>query len=197
MHAEKVPMSNRSITQGKDGLKRKIIVDNKWLRLCEDQYSLPNGSECTYYHVQKMDAVMAIAVDTSEPGPTTFIVNQFRHPISQRIWQFPIGGFDPDKVDPIEAAQNELLEETGVIADSFSYLGSFFGDPGFTNQKVHVCASSNILEIADQQLEDLEFGLTSKEVSVAAIPEMIQSGEMGDAWGTAGHFYLTSYLNAI
>lgn len=144
-----------------------------------------------------MDAVMAIAIDNSQPEPSTFIVNQYRHPINQNIWQFPIGGFNPDEADPIDAAKGELLEETGVKAGNFDYLGSFFADPGFTNQKVHVCASKDILEITDQQLEDVEVGLTFKKVPVGAVSEMIKSGEMGDAWGMAGHYYLSSYLKTI
>ena len=176
-------------------MQRRKLVENKWVTFIEDKFQLPNGTDCTYYHAQKSDAVMAIAIHTVGPEQFTFIVNQRRHPIDRTIWQFPIGGFDASSEDPIIAARKELLEETGVVAGDVEYLGSFYADPGFTNQKLHVCASRDILEIGEQQLESLEHGLVCKQVPVAEIKSMITSGDMGDAWGLAAHFYMESFLS--
>ena len=176
-------------------MQRRTLVENKWVTFIEDTFELPNGSDCTYYHAQKMDSVLAIAVEHTQTGSYTFVVNQHRHPIGQSIWQFPIGGLDLATQDPIESARKELLEETGVLAGSFEYLGSIFADPGFTNQKLHVCATSDIIKIGEQQLEASEHGLISKRVPIDSIGDMINSGEMGDAWGLAGYFYLNQFLS--
>lgn len=176
-------------------MQRRKLVENKWVTFIEDKFQLPNGANCTYYHAQKSDAVMTIAVEGVNTDGFTYIVNQHRHPIGKSIWQFPIGGFDPTKEDPVDAARKELREETGIVAGSLEYLGSFYVDPGFTNQKLHVCATKDIREVREQNLESSEFGLICKKIPIANIGAMIKSGEMGDAWGITGHFYLHSFLS--
>ncbi|MFK8077166.1 MAG: NUDIX domain-containing protein [Granulosicoccus sp.] len=178
-------------------MQRRKLVDNKWVTFLEDKFSLPNGAECTYYHAQKSDAVMATVIEGNSPNGYTYIVNQHRHPIEQSIWQFPIGGFDSRTEDPIESAKRELLEETGVKAGGMDYLGSFYADPGFTNQKIHVCASNDVLEVGEQQLENSEQGLICERVKISSVGSLIDSGEMGDGWGLAGHYYLHKYLSTI
>jgi len=175
-------------------MNRNVLVDNEWVRFLEDKFALPNGTDCTYYHAQKSDAIMAIAVDTEENENSTYIVNQHRHPIDKTLWQFPIGGFDASKSSPEDAARKELQEETGVVAGSMDYLGWFYADPGFTNQKLHVCATRDIIRRGEQQLEQLEHGLVCKKVSVGQISLMIDSGDLGDAWGLAAYYYLNKYL---
>lgn len=92
------------VTEGY-GMQRRKLVDNKWVTFLEDKFSLSNGSECTYYHAQKSDAVMAIVVEGNTSNGYTYIVNQHRHPIEQTLWQFPIGGFDSETEDLIESAK--------------------------------------------------------------------------------------------
>lgn len=175
-------------------MQRRKLVENKWVTFIEDKFQLPNGADCTYYHAQKSDAVMVIAIEGDDIHGYTFIVNQHRHPIGKSIWQFPIGGFESASEDPVDAARKELQEEAGVIAGHMEYLGSFYADPGFTNQKLHVCATKDIRQIGEQKLERLEYGLTCKKIRISGIDELIRSGEMGDAWGLAGHYYLHSFL---
>jgi len=175
-------------------MNRRILVDNKWVTFLEDKFKLPNGTDCTYYHAKKSDAVMTIAIETVGIEHFTYIVNQHRHPIGQSIWQFPIGGFERASELPDDAARNELQEETGVIVGKVDYLGSFFADPGFTDQKLHVCASRDIISVGEQQLEQLEHGLVCKRIPVGDISNMIESGDMGDAWGLAGHYFMNKYM---
>ena len=75
-------------------MRRRKLVDNKWVTFLEDKFQLPNGTDCTYYHAKKSDAVMALVVDGDKADGYTYIVNQHRHPIGKTIWQFPIGGFN-------------------------------------------------------------------------------------------------------
>ncbi len=175
-------------------MQRRKLVDNRWVTFLEDKFTLANGSDCTYYHAQKLDAVMAIAIEGNASAGFTYIVNQHRHPIETSIWQFPIGGFDSATEDPVVSARKELLEETGVRAGNMEYFGSFYADPGFTNQKIHVCVTNDILEVGEQQLENTEHGLIVKKVELSSIASLIDSGEMGDGWGLAGHYYLQKYL---
>jgi ADP-ribose pyrophosphatase len=176
-------------------LDRNVVIENKWISLFEDKLTLPNGVDCTYYHVSKSDAVMVIALEIVGDDTFTYIVSQYRHPIGKTIWQFPLGGIGNNISNPTVAARNELREETGIVADDFSYMGSFYADPGFTDQKIHVCVTSNIVEVLNPALEATEFDLISKRVTIDSIESMIKSGEMGDAWGITGFHYLKEFLH--
>jgi len=178
-------------------LKRRTLVENQWVTFLEDKFLLANGKECTYYHAQKSDAVLVIAIEMLGKKAHTTIVNQHRHPIGQSIWQFPLGGYDSSTEDVEVVARMELQEETGIAAGKIHYMGSFFADPGFTNQKLHVCATNDILEKGEQRLECLEHGLICKTVAVNDIQKMVESGEMGDAWGLAGLHYMNVFLNNV
>lgn len=176
-------------------MKRRKLVENKWVTILEDKFQLPNGTECTYYHAQKTDAVLIIAIEFDGGQTYTYIVNQHRHPIGESIWQFPIGGYDSTVEDVKAVAKMELQEETGILAGDIEFLGAVYADPGFTNQKLHVCITQNILDIGEQKLGSLEHGLICKRVPTKDIQAMIESGQMGDAWGLVGHYFMHSYLN--
>lgn len=173
---------------------RSILIENKWLDFYEDTYALPNGENCTYYHAAQNDAVIAIAVDTEVEPLTTYVVNQYRHPIGHSIWQFPCGGFDSKLRSPVDAARDELVEETGISVGDIHLMGSFYANPGFTNQKIHVCVSSQILGKSEPNLDRTEYGLVSKKIQVSEIRNLIESGDMGDSWGITGLHYLENYL---
>ena len=108
-----------------------------------------------------------------------------------------MGGFDPTLQSPIEAGKRELLEETGVKAGEMTYMGEFYADPGFTDQKMHVCATHDIISIGEQKLEVTEHGMQCKKIVIGDIPMMIETGEMGDAWGIAGLYYANKFCSSI
>jgi len=173
---------------------RSILIKNQWLEFYEDTYDLPNGESCAYYHAQQNDAVIAIVLDNSNKQLTTYVVNQYRHPIGASIWQFPCGGFDRTLKSPEDAARDEISEETGITVGEVRLMGSFYANPGFTNQRMHVCVSNKILKRSEPNLDRTEYGLVSKKIQVSEISKLIESGEMGDSWGITGLHYLNIYL---
>ncbi len=173
---------------------RSILIKNQWLEFFEDTYVLPNGESCAYYHAQQNDAVIAIVLDVNNEPLTTHVVHQYRHPIETSIWQFPCGGFDSALKSPEEAARDEISEETGITVGEVRLMGSFYANPGFTNQRMHVCVSSEILKRSKPRLDGTEYGLVSKEIQVSEISKLIESGEMGDSWGITGLHFLNIYL---
>ena len=80
--------------------------------------------------------------------------------------------------------QKALLEETGVSTGLTHYLKSFYADPGFPNQKIHVCAIKDVVDVGEQRLENLEFWLVCKKVPISSISALVDTG---DGWGMAGH----------
>jgi 8-oxo-dGTP pyrophosphatase MutT (NUDIX family) len=63
------------------------------------------------------------------------MVNQYRHAVRQRCWEFPAGSVHAGE-EPFDAARRELLQETGLIAHSLELLHSLFTSNGTTNEIV-------------------------------------------------------------
>ena len=176
-------------------MKRNILVENKWLTLFEDMYDLENGSPCTYYHVSRSDAVMSIALEIEDGLVFTYLVQQYRHPIENKIWQFPLGGIECGS-SPIDSARKELQEETGLLAGEFVEHNQFYTDPGFSQQRMHVCITSDILEKQQQRLEESEQGLTVKRVQLSEV-RAIASSKAGDAWTLLGYHSIVEYVQSL
>jgi ADP-ribose pyrophosphatase len=75
-----------------------------------------------YHTVKLADGVNVVAL-TAERN--CILVQQFRYPVGQVLFEIPAGHIEP--AEPTEsAARRELAEETGYHSGSWYYLGSTF-----------------------------------------------------------------------
>lgn len=86
-----------------------------------------------YYRLTGLDSVICCVMTFKEEF---VMVRQFRPNIEEYSLEFPAGGLVPNE-KPLEAANRELLEETGFSSD-FIYLGDFKLMMNRTNIKEHI-----------------------------------------------------------
>lgn len=99
---------------------RRMVYENPWIRLDEDQVIRPDGKPGIYGVVHfKNRAVGVVALDKKD---RVLLVGQYRYTLDQYSWEIPEGGVPLDE-DPLSGAQRELLEETGYTAGKWSELG--------------------------------------------------------------------------
>ncbi len=94
----------------------KVAYDNPWINVTEYQVLNPSGNPGIYGKVHFKN--FAIGVLPLDDNMNTYLVGQYRFPLEQYSWEMPEGGGHLD-VDPLESAKRELLEETGLKADSW------------------------------------------------------------------------------
>lgn len=163
------PMSIRT-------LNSRQVYRNPWLTLREDEIERSNGAKGIYSVVDKEDCAAIIPIE----GDTIYLIEQFRYTIQQRALELPQGGWEMADVDPEELARGELREETGLVAESMTYLGTLWIAYGFTKQKQHVYLATG-LSHAGTDPDPEEHDLVLRQVSIAGFERMMLDGTIQDA----------------
>jgi 8-oxo-dGTP pyrophosphatase MutT (NUDIX family) len=101
-------------------LSRRVVYENPWIRMDEDQVIRPDGQRGIYGVVHfKNRAVGVVPLDEND---RILLVGQYRYTLDEYSWEIPEGGVPLDE-DPLSGAKRELLEETGYTAGNWRELG--------------------------------------------------------------------------
>jgi ADP-ribose pyrophosphatase len=157
-------------------LTSEKVYDSPWIGLTKHDVLNPNGNPGTYSVIHfKNRALGILALDADY---NTWIVGQYRYPINQYSWEIPEGG-GLWNVAPLESAQRELLEETGITATKWTKI-----------QEMHLSNSASdefcILYIA----QELSFGeaepedneqLVLRKLPFDELYQLVQTGAITDS----------------
>jgi 8-oxo-dGTP pyrophosphatase MutT (NUDIX family) len=165
----------------------RVVYENRWMRLHEDRLERADGTPGLYAWIEKPPAALIVPLD----GRHVWLVEQFRHPVGERFWEFPQGAWEdsPDAA-PEDLARGELAEETGLRAGSIEHLGRLYFAYGISNQAVNVWLATG-LEPGPQDLEATEHGLRVERFAVEELEAMIERGEVCDAASVAAWHRVT------
>lgn len=157
------------------------VYRNNWLALREDQIRRPDGTAGIYTVVEKPTYALIIPVD----GDRFHLVEQFRYPLGMRRWEFP-QGTAPElaDLDPVQLASRELREETGLRAESLTFIGQLDVAPGMCNQRGRVFLATGLTE-GDHEREHEEQDMRSGWFTRGQFVQMVRDGTMTDAQSIA------------
>lgn len=116
-----------------------------------DEVRFPGGQRGTREVVEHPGAVVVAALDDTG---RVVLVRQYRHPVRGSLLELPAGTLEAGE-GPAGTAKRELVEETGLRADSWVALGSFFSSPGFLREELHAFLARG-LHRGEQDLEEDE-----------------------------------------
>jgi ADP-ribose pyrophosphatase len=156
-------------------LSTREIYRNPWMRLREDEILRSNGQRGIYGVVEKEEAAIVLPIE----GDRIWLVEQFRYTIQERALELPQGGWERAVNNPADLARGELREETGLVAESMTCLGSYWIAYGFTRQKQHVFLARGLRQ-ADKQPDAEEHDLVVRNVSIAEFERMMVEGVVRD-----------------
>ncbi|MHA4893508.1 NUDIX domain-containing protein [Pedobacter sp. PWIIR3] len=100
-------------------LRSDHIYDNNWINVHEHQVINPSGGKGIYGVVHFKN--VAIGILPLDEQNNTWLVGQYRYPLNAYSWEIPEGG-GPLGIDPLEGAQRELIEETGLTATDWKEI---------------------------------------------------------------------------
>lgn len=152
----------------------KIVHENNWFKVREDQVTRPTGRESQYYVVDSPPAAFIIPQD--DDG-NIYLIGQTRYTIGKYSIEIPAGGTEGQ--DPLETAKRELQEETGFTAENWEKLGSFYSANGLLAEKAHVYLATGLKQTGEN--EQVEEGIDKLyKLPLSKVLEMIKSGEIED-----------------
>lgn len=156
----------------------RVVYENRWMRVREDQIRRTDGSDGIYGVVEKPDFV---AIAPVEHDGRIHLVQQFRYPVRARYWEIPQGSWEAaPESDPSETARRELREETGLEASEMTYGGHLFQGYGYATQGYHVFLATGLQQNAPApELEEQD--LISRTFEMNTLESMIYNGEIKDA----------------
>ena len=159
----------------------RVVYENRWMRLHEDRLERPDGSPGLYAWIEKPPATVIVPLD----GDGVWLVEQLRHPVGRRFWDFPQGAWeDAPDADAEALARGELAEETGLRAAGMERLGTLYYAYGILDQRFDVWLATG-LEPGPVAPEPTEHDLRCARFSVAELEAMIARGELADAASVA------------
>jgi len=153
----------------------RLLHKGNLISLYHERVNLPQGDH-TYFDIVKHPGGAVIAAIDDENR--VCILKQWRHAISDTIWEFPAGCLEFGE-SPLETAKRELEEEAGVKANRWQDLGCISSSPGFCNELLYLFEARGMTR-GVLKLDEAE-QLEAHWLPLEKVYEMVRSGEIIDA----------------
>jgi 8-oxo-dGTP pyrophosphatase MutT (NUDIX family) len=155
----------------------RLVYENRWMRVREDELRRADGSPGLYGVVDKPDFALVVPMDDTG----FWMVEQYRYPARGRFWEFPQGTWEgAPEADLAEVARGELAEETGLRAETLRPLAVFHESYGITGQRAHAFVATGLTR-GDAAPDPEEGDLRCAHVGYADFPAMVAAGRITDS----------------
>ena len=161
-------------------LNSKAIYNNNWIEVTEHQVINPAGGNGIYGEVHFKNLALGILVLDDEMN--TWLVGQYRFPLKAYSWEIPEGGGALNE-PPLQNAQRELKEETGLTAKKWTEIQRMHLSNSVSDELAIIYLAQN-LQMGVAQPEDTE-QLVVKKLPFTAAYAMVLNGEITDSMSVA------------
>jgi ADP-ribose pyrophosphatase len=156
-----------------------------------DTLKLPQGNKTEYTVVETHHHASAIIAETLDGK--IVVIKEYRHPTQKWILSCPGGRIDKGET-PIEAAQRELLEETGYAAETFQWMGQAFPFASFCDQNIHYIFARGARKVQTPQYDPFEL-IHTYELTLKEIYDMITRSDPFDGVFATALFFRSIFTS--
>jgi len=117
------------------------------------------------------------------------LIEQFRHGTEGFTLEIPGGGVDPEDPSAVYAAERELLEETGYVAESLTFLGESHPNPAIQNNRCYTFLANNVSWVQKPEFKGTE-EIAIRLVPLNEVPELISKGVITHALVLVAFYWL-------
>jgi ADP-ribose pyrophosphatase len=144
--------------------QKTVYAAQPYIEVSLEKVELPDGRVIADYHHLRAGAFVTIIAETADGR--LMALRQYRHGVRRIGLTLPGGRIDAGEA-PLAAAQRELLEETGAVAEHWSPLSSWETSCTYGFSTSHYFHARNARTVRAPETDDLEGGeiilLTPKE----------------------------------
>ena len=134
-------------------LESEYLVRRPWLTARRDRLELPDGRIIPEYYVLEYPNWVNVIAITKDGQ---FVMErQYRHAARKISLELPCGVMEEGET-PLEAAQRELLEETGFGGGQWKKLMELSPNPSAMSNTTHCFSAIGVEKIAEQHLDETE-----------------------------------------
>lgn len=151
------------------------IYHGKRLTIEKKVFTLPNGETKERVVVHPGGAVAILPVEEND----CYLIRQYRFAIDDYIFEAPAGTIDEGE-EPHETAYRELIEETGMKAETFVPKGWIYPSPGYTDERIWLYLAEGLSPCSDYGMDDDEV-IEVVRIPIADLAAMIADGRIVDA----------------
>ena len=157
-------------------LKSEIKYENPWIEVSHRDVINPGGGNGIYGVVSFKNT--AIGILPLDENYNTWIVGQYRYTLEEYSWEIPEGG-GIKGTSPLEAAQRELKEETGIIANKWTPLLEINTSNSVTDEYgiTYIAQDLSFGESEPEETEDL----IVKKIPFDELYQMVMQGKIKDS----------------
>ena len=157
-------------------ISSKTMIENEYVAVKSDCVELEDGLRIDDFYTVRISDAASICALTEDKN--ILLKKEYRYACNEEMIELPAGQFEKGE-EPLEVAKRELLEETGYVANSTTYLGCIYPTCGYSNEKIHIYLAKDLIKkerhLDDDEVIDLYF------FSLDEIKKMILKGEIKDA----------------
>jgi len=161
-------------------LDKSVKYETAWIKVTEHRVINPAGKPGIYGQVSFKN--LAIGVVPIDSEGYTWLVGQWRYPLEAYSWEIPEGG-GPHGIPPLESAQRELKEETGLIATNYSELCRLHTSNSVSDELAIIYLATGLTQ-GESEPEESE-DLMIRRVLLDDAIEMVMKGEITDSLSVA------------
>jgi 8-oxo-dGTP pyrophosphatase MutT (NUDIX family) len=165
-------------------LHSRLVYENPWIRVREDQVVRPDGQRGIYGVVEfKNRAVGVLPVD--DQGDV-WLVGQHRYPLNAYSWEIPEGG-SPESETPEETARRELREETGLTAGTLELVATSHLSNSVCDEVAYIFRASELV-LGESMPEGTE-QIHARRMTWNEAWGMLRRGEITDSMSVIALLY--------
>jgi ADP-ribose pyrophosphatase len=181
LHRAKAP--NKAKT-----LSSKMVYEGPIFGVRRDEVIEPTGVRATREVITHPGSVVVLPV---LPDGRIVLIRQYRHATRLFMWELVAGRMDPGE-SVREAAEREMIEETGYRAKRFRVFLDMFPTPGFLEERMYVLLADG-LTVGEAEPEEDE-RITARAFTRREVESMLKRGKLRDAKSIAGLLYYLRFL---
>lgn len=130
-----------------------VRFESAYVSLRTDTIIDPSGAEHARAVIQPNGAIGVLALDDAD---RLLLVEQYRHPVGQRLLEIPAGTLDVAGEAPLDAAKRELAEEADIVASDWASVLHLLATPGYSTERWQVFRAAGLSPVPIDERTDRE-----------------------------------------